>query len=234
MSHEEVERVAQFFGMSPEMQEFQEACTHPTFAHENPGASDNQRLEFLGDAILDFFVSRDLYERFPDSNEGELTQTRSQIVSTEALAAFSKVHQLGLALRTGKGSRQQLLESDNVLADMVEALIAASYSLGSHQRVEEICKEIIVLGLERKEQLSFQDPKSSLQEVVQAAGFSAPVYAVLSRNGPAHQTCFQVEVRLGKQRIGRGEGRSKKLAERAAAQDALIAERFSAFDPEET
>ena len=125
MSEKEVARVAKFFGISPEKPEFLEACTHPTFAHENPGSTDNQRLEFLGDAILDFYVSRDLYQRLPTSNEGELTQTRAQVVSTEALAAFSRAHELGQALRTGKGSRQQLLESDNVLADLVEALIAA-------------------------------------------------------------------------------------------------------------
>ncbi len=226
MCETEEQRVATFFGITSEDQEFLDACTHPTYAHENPGSSDNQRLEFLGDAILDLFVSRDLYRRFTDYDEGALTQTRAQIVSTEALAAFCRSHSLATALRTGKGSREQLLASDNVLADLVEALIAASYYLGAEARTEEICQEIISLGLFRQEQASFQDPKSSLQEVVQAEGLPAPVYAVVSRSGPAHRTSFRVEVILLEQSIGIGEGRSKKLAERAAAEDALSGQKY--------
>lgn len=221
------------FELGPESPHLEQALTHPSFAHESPGAADNQRLEFLGDAILSFISSRMLYHRFPRADEGELTRRRAQIVSTEALAQFARHHELGEQIRFGKGgARSSLADSDNVLADAVEALLAATFLDSGLEAAERAGCAIVDYALAQPETRAL-DPKSELQNCVQARGGRAPTYEVLRQEGPAHETIFEVVVRIGGREVARGLGRSKKAAERNAALAALADEGFLVTDPPE-
>jgi len=227
-THEfEAKRVAALFGLDPQSPSFVAAVTHPSFAHEERGAMDNQRLEFLGDAILDFVVSDRLYKLYPEWNEGKLTRTRAQLVSTGALARFARRHDVAPALRFGKGAGQASLdESDNVLADAVEALLAATYLDGGMDQVKRVSEMVIEFGLSGLAEAGARDAKSELQEKVQALGLKAPVYRVLGTHGPAHEVTFEVEVAVMGHALARGAGRSKRVAERNAADAALSEKRY--------
>jgi len=219
---EKTTEIAELFGLSPESDVFLEAVTHPSYAHETESVVHNQRLEFLGDAILDFVVSDVLFEKFPDAAEGQLTRTRSQLVSTGALARFARHHGLSVALRFGKGASQgKLHDNDNVLADVVEALIAAAYLQGGTSRAQEVCKKVMDFGLLALKEAGARDAKSDLQEKVQALGMKAPSYRVVSLVGPAHETTFEVEVSVNGTQLATATGRSKRSAEREAARIAL-------------
>ncbi len=218
----EAARVAAFFGVSVESTHFLTAITHPSYAHEFPGEADNQRLEFLGDALLDFVISEELFRRFPDSDEGKLTRTRSQLVSTGALARFAREHEIAAALRFGKGAAQgSLHESDNVLADAVEALLAAAYLEAGPSEIRRLGVLILEFGLQAIEQAGARDAKSELQEEVQALGFRAPLYKIVATHGPAHEAVFDVEVSVAGRVLAAASGRSKRVAEREAARKAL-------------
>lgn len=202
----------------------QQALTHPSFANEHRDVPDNQRLEFLGDAILQFCASELLYRRYPNASEGELTRRRSQVVNTEALAEFARVHDLGNVLRVGRGAAAHgIRDSANVLADAVEALIAAAYLDGGLNAARESCAKLIEAGLELAA-ADGRDSKTLLQERVQARGADAPSYELLDSGGPAHQRWFEVGVRVDGCLVARGRGRSKRQAERAAAAEALAAD----------
>ncbi len=229
-SRADVGAIALLFGLSPDSALFEQAITHPSYSHETPDAPHNQRLEFLGDAILDFVVSQELYERFPESDEGKLTRTRAQIVSTGALARFARQHEVGAVLRFGKGAAQSnLRQGENVLADAVEALIAACYLDSGIEGVRVICHKILEFGLSALAQAGARDAKSELQEKVQALGLRAPSYRVTSTTGPAHEAVFEVEVGVEGHRLAEGSGRSKRLAERQAAQRALSSRSYEAL-----
>lgn len=215
-------QIAQLFGLDPEGPLFRAAVTHPSLAHEVEGEQDNQRLEFLGDAVLQFTVSAWLFRRFAEWDEGKLTRTRAQLVSTGALGRFAQKHGIIDVLRLGKGASQSSLgESENVLADAVEALLAATYLENGMQAAERVSHEIAEFGLARTQQAGARDPKSELQEKVQARGMKAPTYRVVSTEGPAHEAVFEVEVKVSGQSVALGKGRSKRLAERRAAQICL-------------
>lgn len=229
-------QIAELFGLSPENELFIEAVTHPSFAHETPAVAHNQRLEFLGDAILDFVVSEQLFLRYPDSDEGLLTRMRAQVVSTGALAKFARHRGVGAALRFGKGAAQgNLLDSDNVLADAVEALIAAGYLSQGIALAQRVAGEVLAFGLEAQSDAGARDAKSELQEKVQALGMKPPGYRVVGTRGPAHESIFEVEVTVGGEVVAQGTGRSKRAAEREAAQRALDGETYkqvAASEPE--
>ncbi len=217
-----VSQIAKLFGLTEQSPLFQQAVTHPSFAHEVADAQHNQRLEFLGDAILDFVVSEQLYERLPDADEGMLTRTRAQIVSTPALGRYARHVDVAVALRFGKGAAQgNLSSSDNVLADAVEALVAASYLEGGLAAARPACTAIMEFGLSVIDVAGARDKKSELQEEVQALGMKAPVYQVSRIDGPAHDALFEVHVLVQNVLVGTGQGRSKRSAEREAAGDAL-------------
>src|SRR5688572_21099746 len=136
-------RVAALFGLDVSSPRFLEALTHPSFAHEVAGAVDNQRLEFLGDAVLGLCVSDELVSRFPDAQEGQLTRTRAQVVSTEALSEFARQERIAEAIRFGRGAEQGNLHgSPKVLADVVEALIAASYLEHGMEAARRACEGV--------------------------------------------------------------------------------------------
>jgi len=213
-------RVAGLFGLDPDSPRFLEALTHPSFAHEVSGAVDNQRLEFLGDAVLGLCVSDELFSRDQDAQEGQLTRTRAQVVSTDALAEFARERRIAEAIRFGRGAEQGNLHgSPKVLADAVEALIAAAYLEHGLQAARRICEEVLLCGLRAAG--GARDSKSELQERVQALRLAPPTYRVVERLGPAHETEFVVEVIARGVVLGSGRGRSRRAAETAAARAAL-------------
>ena len=216
------ERLAVIVG-SGEITRFDEALTHPSFANES-GLPDNQRLEFLGDAVLGLCVSELLAETHPDADEGRLTRMRSGLVNAEALARWARSEQIGACLALGKGAHAgSEREQTNVLADAVEALVAAVYASHGLPGARALVRAVVDEPIVEADRLGMRDPKSALQEQVQADGFPAPWYRVVATRGPQHDQVFEVEVLVGDDVRGRGEGRSKRLAERAAALAALDA-----------
>ncbi len=200
-----------------------EALTHPSYSNET-GASDNQRLEFLGDAVLGVCVSEQLCQDFPEADEGTLTRMRSALVNAEALARWGRAVGLGGCIALGRGARMSVEQAQtNVIADAVEALVAAVYEAHGMVGVRRLVAEIVRENGEPASS-SGRDPKSELQERVQARGDPAPTYHVVSAEGPAHAPHFIVEVKVKEVALARGEGGSKRQAERAAASAALVAE----------
>lgn len=205
-----------------------EALTHSSFSNElrtsagkGPGNRVNyQRLEFLGDAVLQLLVSERLFSELPDASEGQLSFRRASVVSTEALAAFATSIDLGPNLKMGKGADASNERAQpSVLADAVEAILGAVYVDRGVDAARGIVESILGAG----ERSSTRDKKSELQERVQALSGEPPRYSVLSITGPDHAREFEVEVTALGRTLGQGRGRSKKLAEHAAAREALLA-----------
>lgn len=200
------------------------ALTHRSFINEHPEEiEDNERLEFLGDAILDFVVGDWLYNRFPEMLEGELTQMRAALVQTPQLADFASQIHLGGAVRMGKGEEKAGGQKRiSLLCDSFEALVGAIYLDGGIGKVqsflspflEKATKDIL---LNHKN----EDPKSKLQEWAQSFGYSAPTYLLKNTSGPDHQKVFEVEVIVNNKNYGYGKGNSKQQAEKMAAKAAI-------------
>ncbi|HTQ07704.1 MAG TPA: ribonuclease III [Polyangiaceae bacterium] len=198
----------------------EQALTHPSLANERKGVLHNQRLEFLGDAVLGFCASEELYGGFPDADEGMLTRLRAQLVNAEALAAWGRHVGLAGVLRVGRGGGA-LRESTNALADAVEALIAAAYLEAGLDAARRLSAVIVRHGMELAGPLALRDAKSELQERLQALGKSAPHYELVETSGPSHEPRFRVRVSGGGVVLAEGDGRSKRVAEQAAAAVAL-------------
>jgi len=200
-----------------------EALTHPSYSNES-AAPDNQRLELLGDAVLGLCVTEALLGDHPTAGEGELTRMRSALVNAEALARWGREVHLGDCLAMGRGARAATdKDQPNVLADAVEALIAAVYLGCGIEAARVLVRDVTRPAQAPGSALASLDPKSALQEQVQAEGERAPRYQVVASSGPPHEPRFEVEVVVGETVIARGVGRSKRLAERAAAEAALAA-----------
>jgi len=216
------ERLSELLGLPSDAPHLEEALTHPSFANEQRTSRHNQRLEFLGDSVLGFCVSELLCARFANADEGALTRMRAQLVNSEALAAWARKEDLAEVLRLGRGaSAAGLRDSTNVLADAVEALIAAVYLDIGLAAARVACERIVADELLALESDGTRDPKSELQERLQAIGGDAPTYELIETGGPAHKRWFKVGVRQGERRLAEGSGRSKRAAERAAASLAL-------------
>jgi ribonuclease-3 len=214
------ERLEALAGPGP-IPRLDESLTHPSFANES-GGPDNQRLEFLGDAVLGLCVSEMLVAAHPTANEGKLTRMRSALVNAEALASWARRVDLGACVALGRGAQLGTeREQTNVLADAAEALVAAVYEArglaGARSLVGELVRELF----DTADALSTLDPKSELQERVQSGGMPAPTYRVVDVHGAPHEQVFEAEVMIGDRGVARGKGRSKRLAERAAATAAL-------------
>jgi ribonuclease-3 len=200
------------------------ALTHRSYLNEHPEAlEDNERLEFLGDAVLDFLVGAWLYNHFPEMKEGDLTRFRSALVRTEQLAEFASKINLGAAIKLGKGEgdgggrkRQALL------CGTFEAVIGALYldsGLESvrefmEPRLKEAASQILSARTDR-------DPKSLLQEWVQSRGYGPPVYETVSESGPDHDKTFEIDVSVNGEVLGKGIGPNKQSAAKAAARSAM-------------
>jgi ribonuclease-3 len=214
-------KLASIVGEGPDIARLEEALTHPSYANETGGPS-NQRLEFLGDAVLGLCVSELLAARFPDADEGSLTRMRSALVNAGALARYARKLDIGPSLALGRGAQiSGEREGLNVLADAVEALVAAVYEARGLEGARKLSAAVAEDPLAELGPAPTLDPKSALQERVQGRGDPAPTYRVLKTEGPAHDPHFVVEVCVKDQSLAQGEGASKKAAERAAATAAL-------------
>ncbi|NWG35098.1 MAG: ribonuclease III [Chloroflexi bacterium] len=200
------------------------ALTHRSYVNENPDAQeDNERLEFLGDAVLDFIVGAWAYNRFPEMPEGDLTKVRSAIVRNDQLANFARRIGLGGALRLGRGeSSSGGHDRDTLLGSAFEALIGALYLEAGLGAVEAFVNPILD-DVQEYILDEIQDPKSRLQEWAQAEKMGTPQYVTVSARGPDHAKEFEVEVRIQGVCYGRGRGSNKGTAARIAAQTALEA-----------
>lgn len=217
---EQRDRVAALVGLPSDAQRLDEALTHPSYSNERRDLPDNQRLEFLGDAVLGFCVGELLFVREPNANEGMLTRMRAQLVSAEALSLWAREHELSKALRLGRGAEAAgLSDATNVLADAVEALVAAVFLERGLDAARALCASIAEPALRAVG--PELDPKSELQERLQAQSGVAPSYELVETTGPAHDRWFRVEVRHQGMLLGEGRGKSKRGAERAAAAQAL-------------
>ena len=232
--------IVRTFGLTRAPAALVTALTHPSYANEHkPGygnhraegpAADNQRLEFLGDAVLDLCVSELLLERLPDADEGVLSRAYGALVNADALADWARKHDVAAALRVGKGGKAGgIADRTNVLADAVEAIVAAIYLDGGIAAARRAVELVVADGLGRLDELSRPDAKTELQEVLQAQGRAAPTYRVISEQCPPHDRQFVVGVEIDGVVIAEAPGRSKKLAEQSAARLAL--ERYRATPP---
>jgi ribonuclease-3 len=222
------EELVQRLGFRGDLPHLEEALTHPSFSNEQRAGrrADNQRLEFLGDAVLGLCVSEILMGRFPAAREGELSLMRASLVNTDALAAWARVVDVGAALRLGRGADAAGERGQkNVLADAVEALVGAVYLDCGIDEARRLSAAIVAEPLERLASGPplGRDPKSELQERVQAEGGPSPRYRIVGVEGPDHNRQFIAVVEVGAEVLGTGAGRSKKLAEQEAARAALLA-----------
>lgn len=218
------EELARRLSLPEPLPRLAEALTHPSYANEQRGVADNQRLEFLGDAVLGLVVSEMLVDRFPDADEGVLSLQRALLVNADALAAWARRVDLGAALRLGRGADMAgEREQSNVLADAVEALVAAVYLDHGLDAARRLARAIVAEPLDRlaRGAAPIRDPKSELQERVQAAGGASPRYRLVSAEGPDHRREFVVAVEIGGAVVAEGRGRSRKAAEQAAARTAI-------------
>jgi ribonuclease-3 len=208
----------------------QRALTHRSYLNEHPEfpLEDNERLEFLGDAVLDFVTGEYLYHRFPELKEGALTSLRSVLVRRETLARFATRHDLGRFLQMGHGEAESGGRTRlTTLCAAFEALIGAAYLDQGLNAVSAIIYPLIGPEVTRTlQEHSDKDAKSLLQELVQAETQRTPRYMTVSESGPDHAKEFTVQVAVGDQVYGQGTGRSKQQAAQRAAQSAL--ERFRA------
>ncbi len=202
------------------------ALTHRSKAHEDPsgGVSDNESLEFLGDAVLGLVVSEALFRAFPTYSEGQKSKIKANLVSTTALAEMAEVMGLGNHMILGRGEEKTGgRQKQALLADTCEALIAAIYLDGGLEPARQfLLRELSSqIGDARQPEYFGRDHKSRLQERLQALGRPLPVYRVASEVGPDHHKLFHVEVVVGAEVIAHGAGRTKKEAEQEGARLAL-------------
>lgn len=201
-----------------------QALTHASLGYESQRTlPDNQRLEFLGDAVIQLLLSELLYDRFPAADEGLLTKVRAQLVSTKALARIARMVKLGDFLLMGKGEEQNGgRDRDSSLADAMEAVAGAVFLDAGMEAARGVARrlflpEIVRLGDKPVD----QNPKGQLQEILQAVSPQSPSYQILEQSGPDHEKCFVAAVSWQGQELGRGRGKSKKEAEVEAARAAL-------------
>ncbi|UOO38472.1 ribonuclease III [Oscillospiraceae bacterium CM] len=204
----------------------QTALTHSSYANENKkdGVLYNERLEFLGDAVLGFIVAEQLYHKKPPIPEGQMTRLRAELVCEKSLEAAANRLGLGAHLRLGRGEAQGGgRQRPSILADAMEALVAAVYSDGGIDAAKTIVERLILENYDFGGEPSGGDFKTALQELVQKKSGQTLAYALVGARGPDHQKEFIVEVLLNGIKKGEGIGRSKKEAEQAAAKMALRA-----------
>lgn len=202
-----------------------QALTHSSYIYENRqnGIENNQRLEFLGDAVLDLAVSDFLFRKYPDSDEGELTKLRAALVCEPSLARTAKSLKLGYCLRMGKGEeRSGGRERPSILADAFEALLGAIYLDQGLAKASEMTLEFLdPLIKDVLEGRLDSDYKTELQEIVQQLGSEQVQYTIIREEGPDHNKIFTAGVIYKGELAGTGSGRSKKEAEQQAAKAAL-------------
>ena len=200
------------------------ALTQRSYMNENKDVlEDNERLEFLGDAILNFIVAEWLYNHYPEKQEGFLTKVRAALVHTQQLSAFARKIELGPAILVGRGEASTGgRERDAILCDAFEALIAAMYLDTDIETVKDFI--VPLLETESSEILKShaeEDVKSRLQEWAQAQGYASPIYVLMSESGPDHAKQFEVVALVNNRKIASGKGSSKQTAEKDAAVNSM-------------
>lgn len=199
------------------------ALTHRSCLNQSGVTESYERLEFLGDAILEMMISVYLFNKYPDKMEGYLTAARSAIVRTESLSEVSKQNHLNEFIKMSKGEEATGgRDNSSILEDVIESLIGSLYIDGGLDASEAFFKKFILPNAKDIIALNqLKDPKSLLQEKVQSKGFSSPVYTTLSETGLDHNKTFEVAVIVENKQLATGTGRNKQEAEQKAAQKAL-------------
>ena len=223
MDLSKLEKLIQYEFKNKEL--LKEALTHRSYLNENPRwhAPNNERLEFLGDAVLELATTEALFGKFPNEDEGKLTTYRAALVNYQMLAKLSAEIKLGDFLLMSKGeAKDQGRAREVILANAMEALIGALYLDGGYQETQRFISRIVLPALE--DVLSkklYRDPKSLLQEKSQAEYKSTPIYKLLGESGPDHKKVFVVGVFIRDEKVAEGKGMSKQDAEVEAARKAL-------------
>lgn len=203
---------------------FEEAFTHRSYLNEaKVRVSSNERLEFLGDSILSFAVSNYLFTKYPEFDEGTLTNLRSLMVNTKSLSQIAGELKMGQLLKLSKGEEESKgRENATLLENSFEAFIGALFlDQGMTSVVKFLQNALFPKIQDLVNKKTFKDPKSLFQEKIQANKQSSPVYKVLEESGPAHAKIFKVGVFVNGKMLGKGEGKSKQTAEESAAKTAL-------------
>ena len=201
-----------------------EALLRRSLTHRSAGRDNNERLEFLGDAILNFVVAEALYRRIPQAREGLLTRARAELVRRSTLAGLSRQIGVGNALRLGGGElKSGGRERDSILADAFEAVVGAFYLDAGLEPCRSWLLDLLEERLDHvSNEETTKDPKTGLQEVLQARGLPLPVYAVVEVSGAAHEQSFTVRCHvLGLEEAATGTGGSRREAEQSAARNSL-------------
>ncbi|MCK4509191.1 MAG: ribonuclease III [Desulfuromonadales bacterium] len=202
-----------------------EAMTHRSYANEFHAENlpDNERLEFLGDAVLDLIVSQHLMATLPDAPEGELTRIRAEVVSLPSLSRLAISLDVGSGLLLGKGEKSSGGGSKpSLLADALEALFGAIFTDGGFDAAKSAIMPLFVPLLQQASINDGQDFKSRLQELLQRTRRELPVYELIETTGPDHERVYRIDVLIDGRTYGSGQGRTKKSAEQDAAQATLI------------
>lgn len=201
-----------------------QALTHKSWVNENKGEREsNERLEFLGDAVLEIVVSDALFKEFPEKEEGYLTSLRANLVNTVNLAKVAESLDFGKDLFLSKGEEETGgRQNPSLLADTVEAVIGAIYIDQGLKKATKFIKDNLLTEVPEKIKEPLKDAKSRLQEFVQAKGYPAPKYKVIKEEGPDHAKIFVVEVNVNDKIWGTGKGKSKSEAAQNAAEKALL------------
>lgn len=201
-----------------------EALTHASFANEHREGNFpyNERIEFMGDSVLNFCVTREIYRRFPEFNEGELSKLRAGAVCDAVLAEYGKSIGLDECLLLGHGERQSGVIRPSIVADATEALFAALFLDAGLERASDFILSLVSDKIsELASGATLRDAKSLLHELIQTDPTSKLEYVLVGESGPDHDKRFETEVRLNENPVGRGTGRSKRESEQAAAAEAL-------------
>ena len=208
------------------------AFTHTSYANEHRllKISHNERLEFLGDAVLQLIISEYLYNKYPKRPEGDLSKLRSMIVREESLAGFARDCQFDYFIKLGRGEEKSGGRNrDTILGDLFEAFLGALLLDKGVEAVKSFLYQVMIPKVEAGDFERVTDYKTKLQELLQINGDVEITYQVVSETGPAHAKNFEVAVLINGRKSGQGQGRSKKLAEQEAAKNAFEKESSSCF-----
>jgi len=201
-----------------------QALTHRSYLNEHPSwGPHNERLEFLGDAVLELVVSEYLYKKFPEKSEGELTMLRASLININRLSQLARKLNLDKLVFLSRGElKQEGKAKSHILGNVVEAIIGAIYSDQGYQNCKKFIEKYLLVYLpEIIQKKYYQDPKSLFQEIIQGKFKITPHYEVLEESGPAHRREFKVGLFVGQKMVSQGRGFSKYEAEVEAAKNAL-------------
>ena len=203
---------------------FEKALTHRSWLNENKGVREsNERLEFLGDAVLQLIVSEAIFDKFKDKSEGYLSELRANLVNTQNLANIAKKLDLGSMLHLSKGEENSGGRNNiSLLADTLEAVVGGLYIDQGYSACEEFIQNHVLSDVSNKISKPLKSPKTLLQEYVQEKGFRPPRYKVVKSYGPSHAKMFTVEVKVDAKVLAEAHGTSKAIASTKAAKKALL------------